>query len=158
MQRGSSDQLDNPRMPFLLRTNPAHGRAQQKGVFGTDASPSHIILLMLTGIIAFFTVVLIGRGPEFLGLCSGRAANEAQSHQLFGQQPEARATPSAPAADSLGAPQNTSQATESEVQRHKVAVCTSIKWEQPQDIEEWVRYYRFVSLPLYLFQRIAVYR
>lgn len=36
----------------------------------------------------------------------------------------------------------------------KVALCTSIKWEQPADMEEWVQYYQYVtictSLLLYL--------
>ena len=28
----------------------------------------------------------------------------------------------------------------------KVALCTSIKWEQPADMEEWVQYYQYVTV------------
>lgn len=133
-------------MPIVLTGKPFAGRLHAKAAgHATHLQVTHLILLILTGFIACFTVALLGFAPEYLGICStGNRPVEAQT-----RTPEPLPTQSASAdfpVQNHPAFQQQALAPAPAVRLNKVAICTSIKWEQPVDLEEWVQYYRWLGV------------
>lgn len=98
-------------------------------------------------------LVMIGNASGSLDLALCRAhksiQQDSQQQEVPGQQQSAerisahqleiessRAQPSTA---------ETSSTSPTSAPINKVAICTSIKWEQPADLEEWVQYYQCVT-------------
>ena len=129
-------------MSIVLTGKPSAGRLHAKAAgHATHLQVTHLIWLILTGFIACFTVALVEFAPEYVGICStGNRPVEAQT-----RTPEPLPTQSASAdfpVQNHPAFQQQALAPAPAVRLNKVAICTSIKWEQPVDLEEWVQYYR----------------